>query len=88
MRYAVQFLPEARDAISFLIAGARDGEYLSECVARIHERLKQDPYAVGEGFEDPSARRLTEGPLFVLYYVEDFKRRVRIVAVRRVREPW
>ena len=87
MKYAVEFMPNARDAISFLIVGARDGEYLSECVVRIHESLQKDPYAVGEGFRDPSARRLVEGVLFILYYVDDFKRRVRIVAARRVRKP-
>ena len=87
MNYSVQFLPEARDAVSFLIAGARDGEYLSECVVRVYERLKRDPYGVGRSIGDPSGRQMSEGPLSVLYYVDDFKQRVQVVAVRRVRFP-
>ena len=87
MSYAVQLLPEARDALSFLIAGARDGEYLSECVVRIYDRLKSDPYGVGERVSGPSGRRMSEGSLSALYYVDDFMQRVQVVAVRRVRSP-
>ena len=87
MNYAVQFLPEARDAVSFLIAGARDGEYLSECLVRVYERLKADPYAVGTAIGNPSARQMVEGSLSALYYVDDFKQRVQVVAVRQVRSP-
>ena len=84
-RYSVEFLPAVRDDISFMLVGARDREYLSECVMRIDQALRDDPYAVGESRETRDARLLFEGALAAIYRIDPANRRVRVTGLERTR---
>ena len=84
MKYSVHFTSDVRDAVAIMIAGARDSEYLSECVIRIDTALRADPFAVGEGRESDEERFHLEGPLAVHYEVDRRAARVLVTELRRV----
>ena len=84
-RYSVEFRADVQEELAYLLVGARDREYLSECVVRFDAALRDDPYAVGEGRDSRDARLLFEGGLTALYRVRPAERKVVVLAVARAR---
>ena len=85
MTYRVRILRPARDDIDAIFFGARDRERLEECLVRVYSDLQADPLARGESRAAEHVRVLFEGPLTVVYRVDQEAGRVEITAVFRPR---
>jgi mRNA-degrading endonuclease RelE of RelBE toxin-antitoxin system len=86
MNYTVLWQPSAEQELADIWSNAPDREAVADAADMADERLRRDPYAVGES--RAGAKRVAFfGPLVIDFEVRDTARTVLVLRIRRSRRP-
>jgi mRNA-degrading endonuclease RelE of RelBE toxin-antitoxin system len=92
MSYGVEWSETAQNQLAAIWLAARDRQWINEVVDELNVPLAEHPNQLGESREedlpnDVRLRILFEGPLRLIFAVDDTNRQVRVISVARIPRP-